>query len=460
MVRLGRRGRRRSRCADHRPAPPSLARGRGDALRRSTTCSPTSRAATGSSTRSSSSAAPGTQRGSGDAAAPVGETEFVTAEAERAPRQVMGGIVAHADLTDAEHLDDVLDAHETAANGRLRGIRHAGSHALHPEVLTIPGRAPVGLYADPAFRAGVARLGERGLTYDTWHYHYQNQDFADLARAVSGTTMVLDHFGTPLGVGPYASQREQIFGQWTADIVAIATCDNVVAKIGGLAMPDNGFGWHTAERPPTSDEFVAAQRRYYLHTIEQFGPESMHVRIELPRRPALVVVPRGVERLQEDDRRLLAPTNATPCCVAPPRGPTASDGSGRVGGIIAAITSLIICERGGRPGNSSGCDGFSCSPMLWKRSTAISSQSGCGKDPDSGQTGRRRRRDRRPRPAACPRRLPDGSSRGRSRRRRLVRVRRRIHSGQLRSDSMIPVLTHPGHRQLTPIGIWASCMLV
>jgi predicted TIM-barrel fold metal-dependent hydrolase len=46
----------------------------------------------------------------------------------------------------------------------------------------------------------------------------------------------------------------------------------VVAKIGGLAMPDNGFEWHTADRPPTSDEFVRAQRRYYLHTIEQFGP--------------------------------------------------------------------------------------------------------------------------------------------------------------------------------------------
>ena len=47
----------------------------------------------------------------------------------------------------------------------------------------------------------------------------------------------------------------------------------MVAKIGGLAMPDNGFGWNTAERPPTSDEFVAAQARYYLHTIECFGPE-------------------------------------------------------------------------------------------------------------------------------------------------------------------------------------------
>ena len=212
------------------------------------------------------------QRGDPATMAPVGETGFVVAEAERAPRQVMGGIVAHADLTSPE-LDDVLDAHEVAANGRLRGIRHAGSHALHPEVLTIPGRAKAGLYADEAFRRGVARLGERGLTYDTWHFHYQNREFVELARAVPDTQLVLDHFGTPLGVGPYASQRELIFDQWRADIVEIAGCPNVVAKIGGLAMRDNGFGWHTAERPPTSDEFVAAQGRYYSHTIEHFTPE-------------------------------------------------------------------------------------------------------------------------------------------------------------------------------------------
>lgn len=212
-------------------------------------------------------------RSAGDAFAPVGETTFVTGEAERSGRTVMGGIVAHADLRDAEHLDAVLDAHDAAGRGRFRGIRHAGSHALHPEVLTIPGGAPAGLYADSAFRAGVARLGERGLTYDTWHYHYQNRDFLELAQAVPGTTLVLDHFGTPLGVGPYASQREQIFQQWKSDIADIAACENVVAKIGGLAMPDNGFGWHTADRPPTSDEFIEAQGRYYLHTIEQFGPE-------------------------------------------------------------------------------------------------------------------------------------------------------------------------------------------
>jgi L-fuconolactonase len=40
-----------------------------------------------------------------------------------------------------------------------------------------------------------------------------------------------------------------------------------------LAMPDNGFGWHLRDRPPTSDEIVDANARYYRHTIECFGPE-------------------------------------------------------------------------------------------------------------------------------------------------------------------------------------------
>jgi len=204
--------------------------------------------------------------------APVGETEFVAGEATSGT-QLIAGIVAHADLTDGALLDEVLDAHAEAGRGLFRGIRDAGARDPHPEVLMIPGRATEGLYADPSFRAGVARLGERGLTYDTWHYHHQNRDFAALARAVPGTTMVLDHFGTPLGVGPYATQREEIFEQWKLDIAEISRCENVVAKLGGLAMPDNGFGWHLGQSPPTSDEFAAVQRRYYLHAIDCFGPQ-------------------------------------------------------------------------------------------------------------------------------------------------------------------------------------------
>jgi L-fuconolactonase len=204
--------------------------------------------------------------------ASVGETEFVAAEAERDPDHLISAIVAKADLR-RPNLDEVLDAHAEASGGLLRGIRDALAHAREPEIHAIPGPAPAGLAADPAFQAGVRRLGERGLTYDSWHFHYQNREFLDLARAVPDTTMVLDHFGTPLGVGPYADTRDEIFEQWQRDITDIAACENVVAKLGGLAMPDNGFGWHRAPAPPTVDEFLAAQARYYLHTIDAFGPQ-------------------------------------------------------------------------------------------------------------------------------------------------------------------------------------------
>ena len=205
------------------------------------------------------------------ALAPVGETEFVAAEARRSGG-LIAGIVGHADLRQAR-LDEVLDAHTEAGGGLFRGIRDALSRADPSDRLMIAGGAPVGLFEDPMFRAGVARLGARGLTYDSWHYHYQNREFLALAREVPDTVIVLDHFGTPIGVGRYADQRDEVFASWKRDITDIAGCENVVAKLGGLAMPENGFGWHEAERPPTSDEFVAAQGPYYRHMIETFGAD-------------------------------------------------------------------------------------------------------------------------------------------------------------------------------------------
>ncbi len=207
---------------------------------------------------------------------PVGETEFVAAVAKESaagPGSTIAGIVAHADLTRGDAVEEVLSAHEAAGNGLFRGIRHAGARAEEPDALMIPGRAPKGLYAEPRFREGMRVLGRLGLTYDTWHYWYQNADLVQLAGSAPDTLIILDHFGTPLGVGPYAGRRGEIFAEWKKGIAEVASCPNVVAKLGGLAMPDNGFGWHTRATPPTSDEFVAAQRPYYLHTIECFGPE-------------------------------------------------------------------------------------------------------------------------------------------------------------------------------------------
>jgi L-fuconolactonase len=45
----------------------------------------------------------------------------------------------------------------------------------------------------------------------------------------------------------------------------------VYSKLGGLAMPVNGWDWHKNDSPASSDELVEAQQEYYSHTISAFG---------------------------------------------------------------------------------------------------------------------------------------------------------------------------------------------
>jgi predicted TIM-barrel fold metal-dependent hydrolase len=208
----------------------------------------------------------------------LGEVEFVTEAAAQSAdagdgRARIAALVSHIDLSLGDAIEEIVHLHEDKSGGLFRGVRDAGACAIKSDKLMIAGNAIEGLYGLSDFREGVRTLGRLGHTYDTWHYHYQIQDFTALARAVPDTQMVLDHFGTPLGVGQYADKRDEIFRQWRIDVAELARSENVVAKLGGLAMPDNGFGWMGRELPPSSDEFVEAQSQYYLHMIDCFGPE-------------------------------------------------------------------------------------------------------------------------------------------------------------------------------------------
>ena len=208
---------------------------------------------------------------------PVGETEFVNGVAAMSASggygdgRMCASIVGFVDLT-LPDAGAALDAH-MAASPRFRGIRHASGWDASEEVRNSHTNPPRGLLADAAFRAGFAELGKRGLTFDAWMYHAQIRELTPLAQAFPDQPIVLDHFGGPLGIGPYAGRREEICAAWKDDVAELARCPNVVAKLGGLVMPINGFGFHKRETPATSDELVAATRDYYLHMIDCFGPD-------------------------------------------------------------------------------------------------------------------------------------------------------------------------------------------
>ena len=132
-------------------------------------------------------------------------------------------------------------------------------------------RPPQGLFLRDDFRAGFALLAPRALTFEAWCYHRQIPDVTALARAFPDTTIVLDHFGGPVGVGSYAGRGREVHAEWRGYIRELATCPNVMAKLGGLNMEVNGFGWHEQPRPPSSQKLADATRPYYEFTIEKFG---------------------------------------------------------------------------------------------------------------------------------------------------------------------------------------------
>src|ERR1700730_4529659 len=149
--------------------------------------------------------------------APVGEVEFVngiaamSASGGYGPCRVAEAIIGHADLTIGARVREVLEAELRVGGGRFRGFRHGvswdGSEAIQKFATRV---VPPHLVSDPKFREGFAQLAPLGLSFESWQYHPQLPDAIDLARAFPDTTIILNHVGGVLGVGPYSGHRQEI----------------------------------------------------------------------------------------------------------------------------------------------------------------------------------------------------------------------------------------------------------
>ena len=210
-----------------------------------------------------------------EAMKPVGETKFVIEVADEATldtsKAQIEGIVGHADMMLGSSAKEVLEAHLEQGKGKFKGIRHGASWDESEEIRnshSIPIRH---IYLDSQFQKGVAQLAALNLTLAAWNYHNQINELTELSKCFPNLKIVQNHFGGPLGIGPYANRQEEVFSEWQESIAELAERDNVYIKIGGLAMPINGWGWHKRELPATSDELFELHGRYYLHAIKCFG---------------------------------------------------------------------------------------------------------------------------------------------------------------------------------------------
>jgi predicted TIM-barrel fold metal-dependent hydrolase len=209
--------------------------------------------------------------------APVGETEFVNgigamgASGTYGDQLICAGIVGFANLTLGARVAPVLEAHVHAAPERFKGIRYCAVWDTDSSIKSTPMDFPKGLLLDKTFREGFACLNRFGLSFETWIYHPQVTELADLARAFPDTPIVLDHIGGRLGIGAYAGKEAEVFKTWKKNIEELAKCPNVMVKLGGMGMHVSGFDFEKQPRAPSSDTLAAAWKPYVETCIEAFG---------------------------------------------------------------------------------------------------------------------------------------------------------------------------------------------
>jgi predicted TIM-barrel fold metal-dependent hydrolase len=159
---------------------------------------------------------------------PVGQTEFVAGQAAMSesglygPTRVAAGIVGFADLTLGDRVEPVLQEHIRAGGGRFRGVRHSAAWDASDVIGNSQTARGPHLMRQADFRAGLARLTALGPSLDAWAFHPQLADTVDLARAFPDATIIVGHVGGPLGYGPYAGQRDEVYRVWKAGVTELA----------------------------------------------------------------------------------------------------------------------------------------------------------------------------------------------------------------------------------------------
>jgi L-fuconolactonase len=207
---------------------------------------------------------------------PVGEVEFFdrlateSAGGKYGPTRVAAAIIGYADLKRGERVAPVLEAMQAASPERFRGIRHATGWDPSPALVN---RDIQGVLSSDQYRAGARVLAAMGLCLENSLYHPQLPELAAFARAVPDLTIILNHIGGLVRIGPYANRDDEVLPAWRRGIAAVAACPNVILKLGGVGQVRFGFDWHLRARPIGSAELAAALAPLMHYCIEQFGPD-------------------------------------------------------------------------------------------------------------------------------------------------------------------------------------------
>ena len=155
------------------------------------------------------------------------------------------GVVGWVDLQ--ADVPAQLDALRAAPGGQhLVGVRHVTFTEADESWLSRPDVV-----------RGLRALASAGLPFDVVVEPWQLPLVTAVAQSMESATFVLDHLGNP----PIASSD---LTRWSADFAALATCENVRAKVSGLVTKDDWDHWTVDRLRPVVD-----------HALETFGPTRL-----------------------------------------------------------------------------------------------------------------------------------------------------------------------------------------
>ena len=207
---------------------------------------------------------------------PVGEVEYVqtiadaSAAGPHGSTRAAAGIIGHADLKLGENVRPVLEAMRAASTNRFQGVRHSVGWDESPE---LTNREIKGALGTDSYRAGAKVLSDMGLILENSLYFHQAGELADFAKALPDLTIVVNHIGGLVRVGPYANRDEYVLPEWRKGVEEMARCPNIVMKLGGVGQVRFAYGWDQLEKPIGSEELADQLGPLMEHCIQQFGPE-------------------------------------------------------------------------------------------------------------------------------------------------------------------------------------------
>ena len=200
----------------------------------------------------------------------IGETEWLMTLKDK-PLAIIGEVHLH----DFENLDAVIDAH-AKASPLFKGVRDM--LAIHPNKGVMDFNETGDMLQSEDFKKGYARLGERNLTYEAYIFSHQLKDLTKLVSEVPQTKVVLNHVGTPVGLGgehgsagKTAQDRKSIQEQWYEDLALLAEVPHVRLKLSGLLMTLCGFQFEKRKQPASLNEVVDAIGPHLEYALKTFG---------------------------------------------------------------------------------------------------------------------------------------------------------------------------------------------